>query len=90
MSEPIEIRVTRIEEHVKQNVKDVAEIKNLIKTHTEAEMKSMKELNTHIVQLEANTTAVKFGWKVLVTVGTASLAIIGLVLKFAGVISWPS
>ena len=87
MVESIEIRVTRMEEHVKQNKEDVAEIKEMIRTHTVAEMKSMKSMQEDLIELKSTTHAVKFGWKVLVTVGTLSLAAIGTILKYTGVIS---
>lgn len=74
MVENIETRVTRLEEHMKQTAKDTADNKTLL-----------KDIQTHVVALDSNTAAIKFGWKVLATIGAIFLSLAGIIL---GVLKW--
>lgn len=85
MSEDLAIRITRLEEQTKQTTKDITEIKELLKEHTASETASMKSLGDSIAQLQNSLGAVKFGWKVLATVGAIGLTITGFVLEWMGV-----
>lgn len=88
MTENVEIRVTRLEEHAKYGIKEIAEIKTMLRSHMEAEVKRTDDIRDHIKLLEANTAAVKFGWKVLATIGIIFISIGGLLLRMNGVLPW--
>lgn len=85
MTKELAERITRLEEQTKQTTKDITEIKELLKEHTASETASMKSLGDSIAELQSSLGAVKFGWKVLATVGAIGLTITGFVLEYIGV-----
>lgn len=67
----LEARVAVLEERIENNRDDIKEIKDLIKSHTEAEMNQMADL--HDAVLKAQT-----GWKVLAWLGGVGTTIVGV------------